>query len=93
LRLNPSHAPINIYPIILFALRTYIELLNVAPSRTSHNSIVLASPATQGDETGVQALLANYTRLPVAGWWVLRYPVTEADFVWRILVNAHICSR
>lgn len=87
----PSHlAP---QPLPSPSLRTHIELLNVAPSRTSHKSIVLASPATQCDEAGVRALLADYTRLPVAGWWVLRYPVAEADYVWRILVNAHICSR
>jgi hypothetical protein len=73
--------------------RSYIHLLNIAPSRTSHKSITLLSPATQCDPDGVKALLSGYARVGTAGWWVQRYPVAEADYVWRIVVNAHICSR
>ena len=58
------------------------------PSKLRHTSITMWAE----DVTEEQAALAML-KCEASGWWILHFPVSEIDHVWRVLVNAHVSSK
>ena len=69
--------------------KTYIELLNLMPSKLSHSSITIWAQDVLNEAAGKALLEAKAS----SGWWVSHFPVSEVDHVWRVLVNAHLKSK
>ena len=68
--------------------KTYLELLNIMPSKLSHSTITLWSEEVSDEKEASKLLSAER-----GGWWVLHFPTAEIDHVWRVLVNAHVQAR
>ena len=68
----------------LMLRKTYLDLLNIMPSKLDHNSVTLWRDDVT-DEAGALAMLSGEE----GGWWVHHFPAAELDHVWRSLVNKH----
>lgn len=67
--------------------KTYLELLNLGLSKLNHSSVTLWS-ADVPDERAALAMLES-----PGGYWVHYFPVSEIDYVWRLVVNSHLQSK
>jgi hypothetical protein len=67
--------------------KTYLELLNLGLSKLNHSSVTLWS-ADVPDERAALAMLES-----PGGYWVHHFPVSEIDYVWRLVVNSHLQSK
>jgi len=68
--------------------KTYLELLNLMPSKLSHTSITIWTSEVAEQSTALSMLSAER-----GGWWVCHFPTSEVDHVWRVVVNAHLKSK
>lgn len=68
--------------------KTYLDLLNLMPSKLSHTSFMLWA-----NEHLNEAEAMGLVHCSRAGWWSHRFPVAEVDHVWRVVVNAHLHTK